>query len=311
MHLLLKDKRVLVSEFGLCLNRKSAIRRELSLRKYSYKWKNVDSMFIIVFSTRTCCIIFVIVGLKSSGYINALIIVDVQNCFITGNLTLVTSPAHEDGSEVVPIINKLIQTVSFDVIVYTHDWHPPNHISFFENLQYRRQYLEGDQNKTIHMFDNVTYSGPKFKTVQVLWPTHCIQGTDDAALHKDLIVSSSKNNTIHIYKGIDPDIDSYSAFWDNEKHQKTELDAMLNEWRVTRVFVAGLATDYCVGETAVDAKDLNYTTYLVEDACRGVANVTIAAKKEDMKNRGIVFIQSNQVKALIDSASYNRIHLAL
>jgi exosome complex component RRP4 len=240
-----------------------------------------------------------------------LIIVDVQNCFITGNLALVNNSAHEDGTEVVPIINKLIQTVSFDLIVYTHDWHPANHISFFENLQYRRQYLKGNQNRTIRMFDTVTYSGPKFETVQVLWPSHCIQRTDDAKLHKDLIDNSSKNNTIHIYKGTNPDIDSYSAFWDNEKHKKTELNAMLNQWRVTRLFIAGLATDYCVGATAIDAKDLNYTTYLVEDACRGVDNATIAAKKEDMKNRGIVFIQSNQVKPLINSASYSQIHFTL
>ncbi|CAF4748437.1 unnamed protein product, partial [Rotaria sp. Silwood2] len=98
---------------------------------------------------------------KSVQPINALIIVDVQNCFINGNLSLSKSSAGQDGAEVIPIINNLIHTIPFDVIVYTHDWHPWNHISFFENLHFRRQYLAGDQNRTIKMFDKVTYFGPK------------------------------------------------------------------------------------------------------------------------------------------------------
>jgi nicotinamidase-related amidase len=142
---------------------------------------------------------------------------------------------------------------------------------------------------------------------QVLWPAHCIQETDDAALHKDLIVNSSKNNVIHIRKGLDPDVDSYSAFWDNNKHTKTELDDVLKQWNVTHVYVAGLATDYCVAATASDAIDLNYTTYLIEDACRGVANETIKNKTEEMKQRGINIIHSREVNTLVNIASYNQI----
>ncbi|CAF2712154.1 unnamed protein product [Rotaria sp. Silwood2] len=195
-----------------------------------------------------------------------MLVIDVQNCFITGNLAMSNNSARQDGTEVVPIINNLIKTVPFHVIVYSYDWHPRNHISFFENLELRRQYLKGDQNRTIHLLDEVFYTGPKVETKQVLWPSHCIQETEDAALHKNLYVAPTNNNVIHIRKGIDPDIDSYSAFADNNQAQKTELDKKLRERNVTRVFVAGLATDYCVSATALDAFNLNYTTYLIEDA---------------------------------------------
>ncbi|CAF2539442.1 unnamed protein product [Rotaria sp. Silwood2] len=232
-----------------------------------------------------------------------MLVIDVQNCFITGNLAMSNNSARQDGTEVVPIINNLIKTVPFHVIVYSYDWHPRNHISFFENLELRRQYLKGDQNRTIHLLDEVFYTGPKVETKQVLWPSHCIQETEDAALHKNLYVAPTNNNVIHIRKGIDPDIDSYSAFADNNQAQKTELDKKLRERNVTRVFVAGLATDYCVSATALDAFNLNYTTYLIEDASRGVALETIKERLDYLKQRGVRIIQVNQVKQLVDSAN--------
>ncbi|CAF0875369.1 unnamed protein product [Adineta ricciae] len=247
---------------------------------------------------------------NSTQEISSLIVVDVQNCFISGNLALIDSPAKQEGADVVPIINHLLQTVSFDVIIYTHDWHPTDHISFYQNLNKRRQYLLGDQNKNYSLFDTVTYKGPLVQTEQVLWPLHCIQNTNGAKLHKDLIVES-KSNVFHVRKGLNPDVDSYSAFWDNNKQQKTDLDSILRRWNVTHVYVTGLATDYCVAATALDAIDLKYTTYLVEDACRGVSLETIDKKKQEMKQRGITFVQSSQVKALVDGAICNRIYLIL
>ncbi|CAF3859758.1 unnamed protein product [Adineta steineri] len=232
---------------------------------------------------------------NSLRVVNAFIIVDVQDCFITGNLALSNSSARQNGAEVVPIINHLLQTVSFDIIAFTHDWHPLNHISFFENLDERRKYLKGDQNKTYERMDTVTYTGPKFEMEQVLWPKHCVQETAEVELHKDLMVNSSKNNIFHIKKGNDSDIDSYSAFWDNFKRQETELHNILKQWNVTHVYVAGLATDYCVAATALDAMDLNYTTYLIQDACRGVANESISNKTNEMRQRGIQIIQSRQI----------------
>ncbi|CAF1234647.1 unnamed protein product, partial [Rotaria sordida] len=224
---------------------------------------------------------------KSARPVNALIVVDVQNCFINGNLSLSNGPAGQDGAEVVPIINNLIRTIPFDVIVYTQDWHPWNHISFFENLHFRRHYLAGDQNRTIKMFDKVTYLGPKYKTKQVLWPVHCIQGTEDAALHKDLDVISSSNRVVHIRKGIDPDVDNYSAFVHNNGTKNSELHKKLKERNVKQVFVVGLATDYCVASTAFDAFNLNYRTYVVQDATRGVSLPTIRSRLNALQRYGI------------------------
>jgi len=242
---------------------------------------------------------------KASRHVNALIVVDVQNSFIHGKLSLSKSPAGQDGAEVIPVINHLIRTVPFDVIVYTHDWHPRNHISFFENLESRRQFLKDDQNRTIQMFDQVRYTGPKVETEQVLWPAHCIQETDDAALHEHLDVISETNRVVHIKKGIDPDIDSYSAFADNNGAKKTELHDKLKERNVTQVFVAGLATDYCVAATALDAFHLNYKTFLIQDASRGVAMETIKSKLDELEQLGVGIIQADQVKTLINSANDN------
>lgn len=241
-------------------------------------------------------------NVKESRPVNALIVVDVQNCFITGNLALSNSPAHQDGAEVVPIINNLIRTIPFDVIVYTYDWHPSNHISFFENLDSRRKYLDGDRNRTINISTEVIYTGPKYNTSQVLWPSHCIAGTNDAQLHKDLHIVISNDSVIHLRKGRDPDIDSYSAFADNNHVRETELDNELRGRNVTRLFVAGLATDYCVAATALDGFNLNYTTYLIEDASRGITVETIKSKLDDLKQRGVKIIRVNQVKGLVNGA---------
>ena len=141
------------------------------------------------------------------------------------------------------ISNAAIPSIPFDVIAYTYDWHPRDHISFFENLNPRRKYLRGDRNRIINKHEEVTYIGPKVETKQILLPSHCIQGTEDAALHKDLYIPSTANKVIHLRKGTDPDIDSYSAFWDSNRVRKTELDRKLRQRNVTHVFVAGLAMD--------------------------------------------------------------------
>ena len=154
------------------------------------------------------------------------------------------------------------------------------------------------------MYDEVTYIGPKVETKQILWPSHCIQGTEDAALHKDLYVPSTSNNVIHLKKGTDPDIDSYSAFWDNNRVHKTELDKKLQERHVTHVFVAGLAMDYCVGGTALNALDLNSTTYVIEDATGIIAFDRAKTQRDYLKQRGVEIIQATQVKTLVSSASH-------
>lgn len=271
----------------------------LHLTKTRFDMKSVH-IFIVI------AIISIIPAFLAAGvstHVNALIVVDVQNCFITGNLALSNRSAHQDGAEVVPIINRLIETIPFDVIVYTYDWHPRNHISFFDNLESRRRYLQGDQNRKINMEDEVTYTGPKVITNQILWASHCIQDTQDAQLHKDLRVVQSDNKVIHLRKGTDPDVDSYSAFADNINNQKTELDQKLRERNVTRIFVSGLATDYCVSATALDAFNLNYTTYLIKDASRGISLDTIDSKLTSLKQLGVGIIQADQVNRLVSSSN--------
>jgi exosome complex component RRP4 len=240
---------------------------------------------------------------SSSRNVYALLIIDVQYCFINGSLALSKSSAHQDGAAVIPIINNLIKTVPFDVLAYSLDWHPKNHISFFNNLKDRKKYVLGGHYKKYKVFDIVTYTGPKYDAQQVLWPAHCIGGTDEARLDHNLIRLPESADVIHIKKGTDPDIDSYSAFADNNRVHMTSLNHDLKARHVTHVFVTGLALDYCVGSTAIDAADLNYKTYVIEDACRGVDEQTIQKKLDAMKNRGIDIIQSDQVKGIVDNGT--------
>jgi nicotinamidase-related amidase len=245
------------------------------------------------------------IATTSARNVYTLLIIDVQYCFINGSLALSNSPAHQNGAEVIPVINNLIKTVPFDVFAYSLDWHPANHISFFENLKSRQQYVLGGNYKKYKVFDTVTYTGPKYETQQMLWPAHCIQNTNEARLDDDLISFPEGRDVIYIKKGIDSDIDSYSAFVDNNRLKKTPLDHELKARHVTHVFVAGLALDYCVGSTALDAVDFNYTTYVIEDASRGVADETIQKKLIALKRRGVGIVQSSQVNGLINRTTRN------
>lgn len=175
---------------------------------------------------------------------SALLLVDLQNDFVHGGALAV--PA---GEEVIPLANRLIP--KFDLVVATQDWHPPDHQSFAANQPGR---AIGD------CFD--LHGLP-----QIAWPVHCVQGTPGA----DLVAALDKAALSHVVrKGDDPTIDSYSGFFDNGGRRATGLEATLRAAGVTDVYVMGLATDYCVKYTALDAVRLGFTTYLIEDACRGV-----------------------------------------
>ncbi|CAF0957371.1 unnamed protein product [Adineta steineri] len=238
---------------------------------------------------------------SSKKNVYALIMIDVQYCFINGSLALSNGPAGQDGAEVIPVINELIDKVPFDVFAYSLDWHPANHISFFENLESRKDYVLGSDHEKYQMFDAVTYTGPGSETTQILWPAHCIQDTDEAKLHKDLIRLPAGDNVVYINKGRNPNIDSYSAFLDNDKIEKTPLDNELKARNVTHVFVTGLALDYCVGSTAIDASNFGYKTYVIEDACRGVDDIAIEAKLNQLEQNGVELINSHQVEQIINS----------
>ena len=174
----------------------------------------------------------------------ALIVVDVQNDFIPGGALAVPG-----GDEVIPLVNRL-QT-GFELIVATRDWHPPDHGSFAANHPGRR------------VGDSIELGGLK----QTLWPVHCVQNTPGADFAPGL---NGDGWTRVVLKGTDAGIDSYSGFFDNGHHKATGLGDYLRQEGVRTVFVAGLATDYCVKFTALDARALGFATLVVRDCCRGV-----------------------------------------
>lgn len=240
---------------------------------------------------------------EKSRPVNALLIIDVQNDFISGSLALRNCPSQHNGEEVVPVINELLNTIDFDVVVYSFDWHPENHISFFDNLHLRSKYLTDDSipESKLQMGSMATFEIPGYpRFQQTLWPRHCVQKSEGAKLHSDLKLLDESIDTnasiIHIYKGSKPDVDSYSAFWDNAKLSETSLHEELKKKHVTQVFVTGLATDWCVYSTAVHALEHGYKTFIIEDACRGVDEKTIKERMANFVSMNGHLVQSSEVK---------------
>lgn len=228
--------------------------------------------------------------------VSAFIIVDIQNDFLTGSLALKNCLAGEDGVEVVAPTNFLLDSIPFDVVIYSLDWHPENHVSFFENLQMRKLDESSEIKKEdARAYDTVVFEGPPLNR-QILWPAHCIQGSWGAKLHPDLKVV---NNAVYIYKGTNPDIDSYSAFWDNNKLSQTSLLQELCDRNVTDVYVCGVAYDVCVGSTATHALEHGLRTVLVEDASRGVNPEHIQQMRNRLMEKNGVIVDSTQVKAMV------------
>lgn len=201
---------------------------------------------------------------------SALIVVDVQNCFVDGG----TLPV-KGGAEVVPVINRLAK--SFENIVVTQDWHTPGHASF----------ASAHAGKKPFETTSMPYG------TQVLWPDHCVQGSDDAALHKDLRLPTA---TLIIRKGFHKEVDSYSAFVEADGKTPTGLAGYLKERGITTVFVTGLATDFCVAWTALDARKAGFATYVIEDATRAIdLNGSLAAAWKQMGDAGVKRIQAADI----------------
>jgi len=201
----------------------------------------------------------------------ALVIVDVQNDFCPGGALAVP-----EGDRVIPVINGL--QPRFDLVVATQDWHPPDHGSFAANHQGKQP------------GDVVELGGLE----QVLWPVHCVYHTPGAAFHPDL---DGARFARVFQKGTDPGIDSYSGFFDNGRRRATGLDDYLKERAVADVYVCGLATDYCVRFTALDAVRLGFATHLIEDACRGV-NLKpgdVVRAIEQMRSQGVTVVNSERI----------------
>lgn len=202
---------------------------------------------------------------------SALIVTDVQNCFIDGG----TLPV-KGGAEVVPVINALAP--AFANIVITQDWHTPGHTSFASSHAGKKPF-ETTQ---------LAYG------TQVLWPDHCVQGTDDAALVSGLELPTAE---LIIRKGFHKEVDSYSAFVEADRKTPTGLAGYLEARGIDTVFLTGLATDFCVAWTAVDARTLGFTTYVIEDATRAIdLNGSLAAAWKQMVAAGVKRIRSADIK---------------
>lgn len=203
---------------------------------------------------------------------SVLIVVDVQNCFIEGG----TLPV-PDGAAVIPVINRIAPI--FSNIVVTQDWHTAGHSSFASAYDYKKP------------FETVRLAYGQ----QVLWPDHCIQGTQDAAVHQDLVLPSAQ---LILRKGYHKTMDSYSAFTEADRKTTTGLAAYLKAHGIESVYVTGLATDFCVAWTAMDARGAGFETFVVEDACRAIdLNGSLAGAWQKMMQQGVKRIQSTDLQS--------------
>ena len=193
---------------------------------------------------------------------DCLIVVDVQNDFCPGGALEV-----KHGDEIVPLVNQLAR--KFENVVVTQDWHTPGHISFASSHAGKKPF----EMKRLRYGE------------QVLWPDHCIQGTRGAALHGGLELTHAQ---VVIRKGFHPKVDSYSGFLEADRKTKTGLDGYLRSRGIKRVYCAGLATDFCVAWTALDARRFRFQSVVIEDACRAIDNAgSLAAAQRAMAKAGV------------------------
>jgi nicotinamidase/pyrazinamidase len=203
----------------------------------------------------------------------ALLLIDIQNGFCPGGNLPVA-----DGDKIVPIANALIENGGYDLIVASQDWHPANHGSFASQHSGKQPFEMGE------------LSGKP----QVMWPDHCVQETPDADFHPDLNTQAFD----HVQqKGENPAVDSYSAFRDNDQSATTGLADYLNRQGVTVLDICGLATDYCVSFSALDARDMlpDVKVRFIEDASRGIDPEGIKAAIAAMRAKGIAVVNSSDI----------------
>ena len=202
---------------------------------------------------------------------NALIIVDLQNDFLPGGALAVPR-----GDEVIPLANELQRR--FDLVVATQDWHPPDHGSFAAN----------HPGKTPG--DRIILDGIE----QILWPVHCVQETHGA----EFAASFDTSRIAHVFhKGTDPRIDSYSTFFDNAHRRETGLADYLKERSIRNIYLMGLALDYCVKYSTLDAHQLGFNAHIILDGCRGIALEPgdIDRALDEMKRVGAILLQSRDL----------------
>jgi nicotinamidase/pyrazinamidase len=203
---------------------------------------------------------------------DVLLVVDIQNDFCPGGALGVP-----EGDEVIPVICRIAPC--FQHVILTQDWHPANHMSFAASHPGKRPY---------EMID-VAYG------TQTLWPSHCVQGTSGAEFHSALHLPQAE---AVLRKGYNPLIDSYSAFFENDRKTPTGLAGYLQERNLNRLFLAGLAYDYCVGYSALDARWLGLSAFVVRDACRAIdLNGSKATIETEFLKAGVAVIDSSEIAA--------------
>ena len=211
-------------------------------------------------------------GAIKPGAQDMLLVVDVQNCFTPGG-----SLAVNEGDKIIPIVNRLAR--SFPNVVLTQDWHTPGHVSFASSHPGKKPF------ESIQL----PYGN------QVLWPDHCVQGTPGAEIHRDIAIPHAQ---LIIRKGYRQQIDSYSAFFEADGRTPTGLAGYCRERGLRHVYLVGLATDFCVAWSAMDARKAGMDATVIEDACRGIdASGSLAKAWRDMFAAGVKKIQSSEVAA--------------
>jgi nicotinamidase/pyrazinamidase len=204
------------------------------------------------------------------GENDVLIVVDVQHDFLPGGALAVP-----EGNAVIEPINRLAR--AFRHVVLTQDWHPEGHASFASSHPAKQPFEMTD-----------LHYGP-----QVLWPDHCVQGSSGAEISQDLDIPHAQ---LVIRKGYNAGIDSYSGFKEADRQTSTGLAGYLKERGIRRVFCAGLALDFCVAWTAVDAVEAGFETYLIEDASRAIdTNGSLDKARKDLKAAGVQTIKSDRI----------------
>jgi nicotinamidase/pyrazinamidase len=199
---------------------------------------------------------------------DALLVIDAQNDFCEGGALAV-----QGGAAIMPLINRLAER--FTTVIATQDWHTPDQISFASNHAGAAPFTQIE----------VAY-GP-----QMLWPDHCVQGTQGADFHPDAAPAVTKALAV-VRKGYNPAVDSYSGFYENDRRTATGLAGLLRDLGVKRVFLCGLAYDYCVRFTAEDAVREGVEAVVIEDACRAIAPDTAAAAKAGFATLGVAEIEA-------------------
>ena len=208
--------------------------------------------------------------MSNFGEDTALVLIDIQNDFCPGGALAV-----DKGDEIVEISNKIQE--QFKIKIITQDWHPSTHKSFASNHEGKEPL------STVEMFYGQ----------QVLWPNHCIQGTEGSKFHSKLITDSAD---LIIRKGFRPEIDSYSAFFENDQKTPTGLDGYLKSRGVNKIYLCGLALDFCVYFSAIDGAELGYNVNVIQDACRAIdLDGSLEKSLNDMKSKDVKLLSTSDL----------------